>query len=262
MVVLTFDQGPGATTGKVLDILSRRNIPAAFHFSTELFRNVTWRGYVRRAALEGHLVGIYVPGVSGGNSSPGTTAAGLADDDTTDSSDEYDALIYQRISKSYNWITSVTGKPPIYIRFGQKSVSQSTKRLADSFGLQATRPRFEIRDESNKMDVIWNSINRAFNGSDPAQHSFIIKLRDIMPNMVASLDRLIDYVEERGFRFVPLDSCQPVPDRLVHFKTLKATLGTQKATARSATSNHAVRTHAKLQTQVLTIFAVITWLLL
>lgn len=211
MLVLSFDQGPGATTGKVLDVLSRRNIPAIFHVNPELFRNATWRGYVQRAAYEGHSIGIFMPDMAG------STVEQTGE--TMEESEEYDIALYQRLVRASNWITSVTGRPPHHVRFGKKNISSSTRKLAESIGLQVTRPRFEIRDESNKMDVIWNSINRGFNGTDPSQHSFIVKLRDIMPNMAASLDKFIDYVEEKGFRIVPMELCQPIPERLIHFKS-------------------------------------------
>lgn len=239
MVVLSFDQGPGATTGKVLDVLSRRNIPAIFHVSPDLFRNATWRGYVQRAAYEGHSIGIFMPDIAVAGSAP--SSAGQ-DGESNEESDEYDIALYQRLARASNWITSVTGRPPRHVRFGKKNVSPNTRRLAESLGLQVTRPRFEIRDESNKMDVIWNSINRAFNGTDPAQHSFIIKLRDIMPNMAASLDKFIDYVEAKGFRFVPMELCQPIPERLIHFKSAYTAASASHNVIGKAKTNGAVGT--------------------
>ena len=212
-VVLSFDQGPGATTGKVLDVLSRRNVPAMFHFSADLFQNATWRGYVQRAAYEGHTIGLFVPDI-------GSPVAKAVEDFTDKDWDEYELVLSQRLARDINWIASITGRPPRHVRFGRKTIPSNSRKMAEVMGLHVTRPRIEIRDESNKMDVIWNSINKAFNGTDPATNSFIIRLRDIMPNMVASLDKLIDYVEEKGFRIVPMEACQPVPDRLNHFKAL------------------------------------------
>lgn len=217
-VVLSFDGGPGATTGRILDVLSRRNIPAAFFVAVDHFRNATWRGYVQRAAYEGHTVGVYVtdpvmPTIDGAGSGPEKDAA------VNSPADLGDPLLYQKLARAANWITSVTGRPPRHIRFGRsKGLPNGTRRIAEAMGLLPTRPRIEIRDESNKMDVIWNSVNRAFNGTDPSVNSFIVRLRDIMPNTAASLNKLIDYIEGRGFTIVPLETCQPLPERLMHFK--------------------------------------------
>jgi peptidoglycan/xylan/chitin deacetylase (PgdA/CDA1 family) len=202
-IALTFDQGPGVGTGRVLDVLSRRNIPATFHVSADLLRNATLRAYIKRAALEGHTIGMFMPDLGG------------TIQDSELQSNETDLQLYQNVVKSSNWISSLIGRQPVYIRFGRKSIPQATKRLIDSMGLVATRAKIEIRDESNKLDSIWGSIQKGFNGTLPAEHSFVVKMRDMMPNMGASLDRMIDYIESKGFTIVPMEKCAPMPEKLI-----------------------------------------------
>lgn len=202
-VALTFDQGPGIGTGRVLDVLSRRNIPATFHISADLLRNGTLRAYVKRAALEGHTIGIYMPDLGG------------TIQDSELQSNDTDFQLYQNIVKSSNWVSSLIGRQPVYIRFGRKAIPQATRRLIDSMGLIATRPKIDIRDENNKLDSIWGSVHKGFNTTSASEHSFIVKMRDMMPNMGASLDRMIDYIESRGFIIVPMEQCNPMPDKLV-----------------------------------------------
>jgi peptidoglycan/xylan/chitin deacetylase (PgdA/CDA1 family) len=202
-VALTFDQGPGLGTGRILDVLSRRNIPAAFHISADLLRNVTLRAYVKRAALEGHTIGIYIPDLGG------------SIQDAEVQANDTDLILYQTIAKSSNWISSLIGRQPSYIRFGRKAIPQPTRRLIDSMGLVATRAKIEIRDESNKLESIWGSIQKGFNTTLPGEHSFVVKMRDMMPNMGASLDRMIDFIEGKGYRIVPLEQCVPIPEKLV-----------------------------------------------
>ena len=202
-IALTFDQGPGLGTGKVLDVLSRRNIPAAFHVSADLLRNATLRAYVKRAALEGHTIGIYIPDLGG------------TIQDAEIQANDTDLALYQAIAKSSNWISTLIGRQPSYIRFGRKAIPQPTRRLIDSMGLVATRAKVEIRDESNKLDSIWGSIQKGFNATIPSEHSFVVKMRDMIPNMGASLDRMIDFIEGKGYRIVPLEQCVPMPEKLI-----------------------------------------------
>ncbi|WP_088283541.1 polysaccharide deacetylase family protein, partial [Kineosporia sp. A_224] len=54
-VALTFDDGPDAQTGAVLDVLAREEVPATFFVVGE--HVVERPGLVRRAVSEGHLVG-------------------------------------------------------------------------------------------------------------------------------------------------------------------------------------------------------------
>lgn len=224
-VALTFDQGPGLGTGRVLDVLSRRNIPATFHVSADLLRNATLRSYVKRAALEGHTIGIFMPDLGG------------TIQDSELQSNETDLQLYQNVVKSSNWLSSLIGRQPVYIRFGRKAIPQATRKLIDSMGLVATRAKIDIRDENNKLDAIWGSIQKSFNATSPAEHSFIVKMRDMMPNMGASLDRMIDYIEGRGFTIVPMEQCAPMPEKLIAMLASRAKKELKQAAAGSSTSS-------------------------
>ncbi len=197
-VALTFDQGPGVATGRILDVLQKRNILAAFHVTVDYFRNQTLRAYVRRAALEGHTIGMYVPDYAQGNGN---------DDDRE---------LYATIAKASNWLSVLTGRQPQYVRFArrQSHLPGGTKRLLDNLGLTVTRPRIEVRDENNKLESIWASLQRGFQNATSASSSFVLKFRDIIPNTAASLDRIVDFVQGQNYTIVPLDVCIPMSDRL------------------------------------------------
>lgn len=231
-VALTFDGGPGAPTGKVLDVLQRRKLLAAFHVNVDALRDQTLRAYVRRAAMEGHTVGIFVPDASLANAAVEEEA--LADE----------SLLFQHVSKAANWLMVLTGRSPQYLRFGGKRLQGSShlplawKRLLDAVGMQATRAKADIRDESNKLDSIWNGLSKAFASSSPAHNSFVVKMRDSMSVTAQSLERILDYIEGSGYTIVPLEVCVPLPERLQARHGAAKQRATMKASANSAASMH------------------------
>lgn len=200
-VALTFDYGPGPYTGKLLDILYERKIPATFHVTSDLFRNQTLTDYVRRASNEGHTIGIFIveaPQWVGMDAYP--------EDDPA-----FTAQVIQQITIASNWITSITGSQPRYVRFGSKKILplQLRRTIEQQLGLSITKPKTEIRDENNKMDSIWNSLSKGLASSDPKKNSFILRQRDIIPNSVASVEKIVEYLAERGYNIVPMQQCVP-----------------------------------------------------
>lgn len=192
LISLTFDQGPGPYTGRLLDILSEKNTKATFHVTVDLFRNTTMVDYVRRAHLEGHSIGIFMPE----SALPG------------DEADVKLASFFTTLHRACNWITSITGGPPRFLRLGTKRVLPvALRKSIGSLGLTITKAKVDIRDENNKMDSIWGSLGRGLAHSAPANNSFIIRQRDLMPNSVASTDKIIDYLVEKGYKIVSLEEC-------------------------------------------------------
>jgi peptidoglycan/xylan/chitin deacetylase (PgdA/CDA1 family) len=200
-VTLTFDFGPGPITGRLLDILFEKKIPATFHVTTDLFRNLTLTEYVRRAHNEGHTIGIFIP----------ESIAWAAMDAFPEDDPGFTANMIQQITTASNWITSITKSQPRYIRFGsKKNLPLQLRRIIEQqLGLVVTKPRTEIRDENNKMDSIWNSLSKGFAQSNPKTHSFILRQRDVIPNSVASVEKIVEFISEKGFRIVSMPECVP-----------------------------------------------------
>lgn len=200
-VALTFDYGPGPFTGKLLDILYERKIPATFHVSTDLFRNLTLTDYVRRAHNEGHTIGIFIPELQ-----QWANVEAYPEDDPS-----FTASIIQQITISSNWITSITGSQPRYVRFASKKALPLNLRrtIEQQLGLSITKAKTEIRDENNKMDSIWNSLSKGVANSDPKKNSFIFRQRDTMPNSVASIEKIVEFLAEKGYNIVPMTECVP-----------------------------------------------------
>lgn len=199
-VALTFDYGPGYLTGRLLDILLHKDVRVTFHVNADLMRNTTLVEYVRRASFENHTIGLFVPD-------------GLVAEQVGGDEDIWAGTVplFEYIHRGTNWISTILdGRLPTYIRFGTKrALPQPLRKAVENLGFTITKAKLEIRDENNKMDSIWNSLGRGLANSSPANNSFILKQREIMPNSVNSVDRIIDYVQEKGYVFVPLDECVP-----------------------------------------------------
>lgn len=200
-VVLTFDFGPSSSTGRLLDILWEKKIPATFHVSVEHLRNITLVEYVRRAHSEGHNLGIMIPETPLWNEQEE-----LPEDDAA-----FTRNVIQQITIASNWITAITGTQPRYVRFSsKKQIPVSLRRtIEQQLGLTITKARVEIRDENNKMDSIWNSLIKGLANGTPQTNSFIIRQRDSMANSVASVEKIVEFVQERGYKVVPMDVCVP-----------------------------------------------------
>lgn len=198
-ITMTFDAGPGYLTGRLLDVLLHKNVKVAFHVNADLMRNTTLVEYVKRAKFEGHTVGLFVP--------DGLIADNEGDEDVWAKA----VPLFEYVHRGTNWLTSILGgTPPKYIRFGTKrTLPQPLRKAIENLGFTITKAKLEIRDENNKMDSIWNSLGRGLANSQPGTNSFILKQREIMPNSVNSVDRIIDYVVEKGYKIVTMEECVP-----------------------------------------------------
>lgn len=195
-IALTFDQGPASLTGRLLDILHDKGVKVGFHISSEYLRNATLLEYVKRAWREGHQVGIFIP-ESLSHGPDGSDAKSHAN-------------LFDHLTRTSNWLNSLMGSTPQYVRFGSKRpIAGTLRKSIESLGLTITKARLEIRDENNKMDSIWGSLGRGLAQASPANNSFILRQRDWMTNSVASVDKMIDYLRERGYTLVSLAECVP-----------------------------------------------------
>lgn len=200
-VALTFDLGPGPYTGKLLDELFTHKIFAAFHFSTDSFRNLTLTEYARRAQLEGHTVGVFVP----------ETYLWAEVEELSENESAFAAHVIQKIITASNWLTSVTGSAPRYVRFGSdKELPIYLRNIIEhQLGLTITEPSVDLRDGGNNIDSIWNSLEKGSLQTTPQHSSFILRQRDTIHNSVSSVEKIVEFVRKKGFRIVPLSQCVP-----------------------------------------------------
>lgn len=197
-VVLTFDQGPSILTSRLLDTLNELKVHAVFHIQPENLRNTTNVEYIRRASLEGHSIGIFLPDMN---------KSGLEEEDYANA-----GQMFMSLTRSANWITSVTGQPVKYVRIGMsksRNLPSQIRKAIESLGFVITKAKIEIRDESNRMDSIWSSLGKGMAGASIENNSFIIRQREFMSNSISSVERIIEYIREKGFKIVSMEQCIP-----------------------------------------------------
>ena len=196
-VYLTFDDGPGKFTAKILDILAQNNIKATF-FVTGQFSG--YYDLITREYNEGHTVGIHTFSHKW---------------DIYDSVDTYLAD-FNKIEKI---VYEKTGSHPQYFRFpGGTSNTVSRKH---SEGIMTTLSKLMVEKGYTYFD--WNvdscdtckdhSVNNIINTvkkSVKDNGNYIILMHDIKENTLEALPTVIDYLQKKGYVFKKIDETTPL----------------------------------------------------
>lgn len=177
LIALTFDDGPGAYTEQLLDILKTNNAKATFFL---IGNNIAGRtSTLQRMAAEGHQIGNHT--MSHQDLTPLSEAQAIAEIDNTS------ALI-----------ESVTGKTPTLLRAPFLSIDNRTRTLAAARGMALvnyTPPATEdyVLLDSDKI------VQSVLYG---AQDGGIILLHDIYATTVDAVPEIIAQLKAQGFGFV------------------------------------------------------------
>ena len=178
-IALTFDDGPHAQyTPVLLDGLKERDVKATFFLIGENIEKSGNGEIVKREGEEGHLIGNHT----------------YHHVEITRISDE---AAYEEIVNTNELITSLTGKPVEYMRppFGlwQKKLEERIHVLPVMWTIDPLDWATENVDEIvNK--VVTN-----------AKENDIILLHDCYSSSVKAALRIVDLLQDKGFRFVTVD---------------------------------------------------------
>ncbi|UCZ54136.1 polysaccharide deacetylase family protein [Bacillus shivajii] len=175
--VLTFDDGPGRYTNRILDILKAKQVPAMFFWQSKLF--YTERPW-KRVINEGHTIQSHAHNHK----------------NLIQLSKEQQ---YDHIKKSITIIESITGKKVQYFRppFGQ--YNEDTMLILDELNLQPVMWEICSYDweHKNSPDQIITNV------CDYARYGSIILLHELKQT-VKVLPQLVDCLKKKGFRFTIL----------------------------------------------------------
>lgn len=197
VVYLTFDDGPSAYTGQLLDILANYDVKATFFVTG---RNSQYDGFITRAFKEGHSIGLHT------------------------NSHNY-SLIYSSVSAYFddlnsisNKVKSLTGMDSKLIRFpggSSNTVSKITPGIMSELTSEVERRGYHYFDwnissgdasggmlDSNTYAN--NVINALGDGS-----GYIVLQHDINYNSVLAVRMIIEYGLSHGYRFEPLVESSP-----------------------------------------------------
>lgn len=175
-VALTYDDGPGLPTPRLLDILARYRAPATFFLVGEM---VKWRpSTARRTARAGHEVGVHTW-------------------DHTDLTTLSERQITSQLKRTLDIIRRVTGVRATLMRPPYGSTNRVVRRVARRLGLA------EILWDVDTLD--WRDRNATVVASRAirnAHRNSIILMHDIRPTTVDAAARIIRGLRHRGFTLV------------------------------------------------------------
>ncbi len=176
MIALTFDDGPGAYTDRLLDILEQYGVRATFYVVGTQARK--YESIIVREANEGHEIGIHTE-----NHTKLTTVS-------------YDEIINE-IVPLRNWIYSVTGKLPMTLRPPYGKYDDNVLAASNNENFIIVRWSVDSLDwETKNADMIYDEImNDVFDGC-------IILCHDIHETTVDAMETVIPALLEKGYQFV------------------------------------------------------------
>lgn len=190
-VYLTFDDGPSARTGEVLDILKENNIKATFFVTGQTSQLA--QDMMKRIVEEGHTIAVHTYSHNYGEIY--TSVVAYLED-------------FDRI---YRWIHEVTGVYPQIFRFPGGSVNGYNQKIYEDL--------IEEMDRRGFVHFDWNAINGDAEGVDYSvgemvqkalskvgadrvillMHDSVYKTRT-----VEALQRIISGYQNAGYSFAPL----------------------------------------------------------
>lgn len=182
-VALTFDDGPGVETERLLQVLAEKHVPATFFL---VGRNVEARPAVARAAAEaGHLLANHTW------DHPQLT--------TLD-----DEEVRRELERTQEVITNATGQTPDVLRPPYGDVDDRVRSIATRTGLRVVLWNLDTED--------WRTRNtdetrrRAVEGARPGS---VVLLHDIHASTIDAVPGIIDDLRAQGYLLVTVDQMAP-----------------------------------------------------
>jgi peptidoglycan-N-acetylglucosamine deacetylase len=175
-VALTYDDGPGLPTPRLLDILAARHAPATFFLVGEMVR--LRPDTALRTARAGHEIGVHT-----WNHSDLTTLS--------------ERQIESQLKRTFDIIRHVTGGRSTLMRPPYGATNRLVRRVAGRLGLAEILWDVDTADwrDRNASLVASRAVRRARRDS-------IILMHDIRPTTVDAAARIIRGLRARGFTLV------------------------------------------------------------
>lgn len=182
LVALTFDDGPGATTARLLDELKKRKVPATFFVLGSLAKSQP--ALLKRMVKEGHVVG------SHSNAHKNLTK-----------------LTYKALDEDMQAcaaaIEAATGQAPTLMRAPGGNYNETVTGYARLRGLRIIQWSVDTRDwESRNKEAI---LTAAFQkGQYGIRDGAIVLMHDIYGTTVDAAVEMIDRLLEEGYTMVTI----------------------------------------------------------
>ncbi len=175
-IAITFDDGPGKYTEKLLDGLSEYNVKASFFVLGKKAENNPH--IIKRIYDEGHLLGMHT-------------------NDHTDFYHESVISVNENVPKNSNILENITGEKPVFLRAPYGNVTPVQLKKIDNIFVSWSLDSFDWRGKNE--DYIYNRlINKAADGD-------IILMHDTKETTVNAVLRAIPQLQKMGFEIVRVD---------------------------------------------------------
>lgn len=191
-IAFTYDQGPSLYTGVLLTALNQANVKATFHVVPDYLDNPVLSANLRRAALEGHLIGVFVrEGVE-------------------------EANLKAYLSNASSILKQYVNYQPQWLRFAAPGPTPAMLKTVTSLGYRVTGYNLDSLDYQYASDAVEEGgkgpiFQTVKNVLDlivpPTLGSFIMVQRDIVQTSVLQTAAILKYAKERGYKGVRLDEC-------------------------------------------------------
>ena len=194
-IYLTFDDGPGPDTGRLLDILKRYNVPATFF--------VVDTGYpelLRRIVYEGHSIGVHTCSHRYGQIYSGV--------------DAYfeDVFAMQQVIQDATgvetWLLRFPGGSSNTISRGQPGLMTYLTQAVEDCGFAYFDWNVDSDDAggARTADAVYENVVR---GIQENTYSVVLQ-HDIHSCSVDAVERIIRWGLDNGYQFLPLQTDSPV----------------------------------------------------
>lgn len=168
-VYLTFDDGPGEQTEKILDILKENDVKASFFVNGK--EDPASQKIYKRIVKEGHTLGLH--------------SYSHIYEEIYDSQKAFK----KDFDKIYQWIEKTTGIKPEWYRFPGGSSTQNTDLPMDTF--------IEVLDKKNVQYMDWNVISPDISDQSVTKDGIVESIDESVAQFDTSVVLMYDSVERK-----------------------------------------------------------------
>ncbi|WP_433337275.1 polysaccharide deacetylase family protein [Spirillospora sp. CA-294931] len=174
-VALTFDDGPGPYTGRLLDLLAQRRARATFFV---VGNNADAHpDLLRREVSEGHEIGNHTQ-------------------DHRDLSRLPALQVNQQVQHTQEIVRTTTGRAPVLLRPPYGAANKTVAEVAKSLGLVQALWNVDTNDWRDRDSTV--VAERAVSGAHPGA---VILMHDIHKTTVEAVPRILDRLSAQGYTF-------------------------------------------------------------
>eukprot|EP00917_Polyrhabdina_sp_WS-2016_P002838 GHVP01006195.1.p1 GENE.GHVP01006195.1~~GHVP01006195.1.p1 ORF type:complete len:290 (-),score=44.65 GHVP01006195.1:32-901(-) len=191
----TFDQAPSPNTGLILNTFEKYKVKATFHITVNYLENPVILAYLRKAVLDGHLIGIFVPNEP--------EKDGITEDKRIE-------LYLKRTSAL---IQKYINHTPRFLRFAHPGPGKAVVKKLESAGYIVTAFNLDSQDyeyaaDSSDKSSIFQHFKKTLDQIlPPSKGAFISVQRDEVEASARQCEQIVAYVLKQGYKIVRLDEC-------------------------------------------------------